>query len=411
MRLLSLVLLLGSFSVFADSHPPHLPLELTFKESLELGKKFKRLKSNTALQTETNAAIRGGERMNEWMGKINSTRSEQDKIRLTSKATRGGIPVDKPSKYGPKTIKQKYLEYYQDMPPELRKVIYDKEKITSNLSVSDEVFIEWARKVSRLYQTAVRWQGSIPWLSWYTDRRRDDIRGYYHLKQMPDLDQNLKAYLTLDPAMQAQIKSHLEGLCFNTQEDDSMCANEFKRYLSKDSLKQMKDRYWNKAKSRWDSFFKISGARSDVQWSAKNPNEMRIPFKRIKDQRIADWLKENVEDEFRRPNENWEMIVDYVGGGWGTAYLKFKAGVTPHVTGGNTIVMDQNVSIDEYSVKWTIRHEFGHILRLPDCYVEFYDENEKLMINYQLDTTDLMCSRAGDMNDRIYDELKRAYFN
>lgn len=413
MRLLVLFASSICFSLFASvqpSHPPHLPLELTFEESLALGHKYKKLKSNQILQVEISAAIRGGERMNEWMDKINSVRAEDKKIRLTSKATRRGIPVDQPSKYGPKTIKNTYLEYYRDMPQSLKNVIYDNDPITSTLNDADEVFIEWARKVSRLYQTAVRWQGSIPWLSYYKGRKRDDIRGYYHLKSMPDLDQSLMNYSTLDPVEQASIEEHLISLCFNTQENDSKCSNEFNRYRSSDNLKGMKDRYWSKSESTWNSFFNISGKRNDVHWNTNNPNEMIIPFKEINDQKISDWLKENVEEEFRRPNQNWEMLIDYVRGGWGTAHLKFQAGVTPHVSGGNTIVMDKNVSIDEYSVKWTIRHEFGHILRLPDCYVEFYDEKEELMINYQLDTTDLMCSRAGDMNDRIYDELKRAYF-
>lgn len=71
--------------------------------------------------------------------------------------------------------------------------------------------------------------------------------------------------------------------------------------------------------------------------------------------------------------------------------------------------MDSNTDIQEYGVRWTIRHEFGHILRLPDCYTEFYDTKEQVMVNYQLDTTDLMCSRAGLMNERIYQELKKHY--
>lgn len=415
MRLITTVLtLVFSFQAYAtthDNHPPHLPLELTFEESLNLGKQFKKLKNFSTLSSEIQASIRGGEKMNQWMQEVNSNRPADQKIRLTSKGTRRGIPVDKPSKYGPSTIKQKYNELNKDMPASLRDVIYGNRSTSKSLPVADDVFVTWARQVSRLYQTAVRWQGSVPYLSFYAGRRRDDVRGYYHLKNLPDADQKLSQYATLDQAEQGQIKEWLEGLCFNTQEEDDLCEREFKKYLGRDDLVGMKNRYWNRAKSVWNRFFQITGPRRDVTWSAKNPNEMRVPFKSISEQRIADWLKENVEGEFQRPLKNWEMLVDYKRGGWGTAKLKFQAGVTPHVTGGNTIVMDRNVSIDEYTVQWTIRHEFGHILRLPDCYVEFYDERAKLMINYQLDTTDLMCSRAGDMNDRIYNELKRVYFN
>ncbi len=91
--------------------------------------------------------------------------------------------------------------------------------------------------------------------------------------------------------------------------------------------------------------------------------------------------------------------------------LVFEAGVVPHVNGlgGDTITMDSNQPIEEYESQWTIRHEFGHVLGLPDCYHEFYDVDLKAYVNYQLDITDLMCSRAGNMKERIYLELKKAY--
>lgn len=71
--------------------------------------------------------------------------------------------------------------------------------------------------------------------------------------------------------------------------------------------------------------------------------------------------------------------------------------------------MDSNQPIEEYDSQWTIRHEFGHVLGLPDCYHEFYDTTQEAYVNYQFDVTDLMCSRAGNMNERIYLELKKAY--
>ncbi len=59
----------------------------------------------------------------------------------------------------------------------------------------------------------------------------------------------------------------------------------------------------------------------------------------------------------------------------GYSLLYFQKGVTPHVNrlGGNVIIMDAAASIEEYAIRWAIRHEYGHVLGLPDCYFEFYD--------------------------------------
>jgi predicted Zn-dependent protease len=71
--------------------------------------------------------------------------------------------------------------------------------------------------------------------------------------------------------------------------------------------------------------------------------------------------------------------------------------------------MNSNSSLDEYDVRWTIRHEYGHVLGLPDCYIEFYDRTEKVIINYQIDTTNLMCSRKGHLQPIHVAELQKAY--
>ena len=93
------------------------------------------------------------------------------------------------------------------------------------------------------------------------------------------------------------------------------------------------------------------------------------------------------------------------------SFLVFEDGAVPHVNqvGGNTITLDANTPTDEYSVQWTLRHEFGHLLGFKDCYLEFYDHVEKQFVNYQLDLTDIMCSEAGNFTAHHSSELRRVY--
>ena len=389
---------------------PHLPLEMSFEEYQAW---YQELNKTEKLKIDNNyvkLSIAGGEKMSNWVKLINTKRSDENKIRLTSKSTQRGIPVDSPSEYGPSTIERDYKEFKTTIPAVLYNVFYGDEEISESPLVTDEEFIKWARKVSKLYQSAVRWTGMQPWLGHYAGRMKNDIRGFYHLKKIADLDKYLTDYSGLSAEELESLKKHLKGICYNKEADDKKCEASLVEALKRNDLVSYKNKYWKNSQKIWNSFFEISDRRRDVKWDSKNPGLMVIPFKEPKDTRIAQWLKENVEDEFKREALPWTMEIDFVGGGWSTAYLEFKKNVTPHVSGGNKIVMDANTELEEYGVRWTIRHEFGHILRIPDCYHEFYDKKQNLMINYQLDITDLMCSRKGAMNDRIYEELKRHYF-
>ncbi len=403
-----------SFQAFTEQHP-HLPLEMSSSEYQQLLRQhwFKfgdgMMKANGP---EVQAAIDGGEIFSKWLKTINAKRPLNDQIRLSEgTGPGGGIPIAKPSKYGPKTISKKLREIQNEMPKAMLRIIYGGLNMTDAIppSISKEDFIKHGRTANGLYQSAVRWSTSIePRLDYYKRNKRRDIRGFYHLKKIEDLDATLNDYFILGPEKQKEFKKHLIGLCMNSKNSLSTCESQFKRAAQSAKVREFKNKFWRAGQATWNSFYQISKPRTDVTWSPSSPNIMRAPFKDPKNTKIANWLKENIEDEFK--TDTWNFELDFENGSPEMAYLKFETGVTPHVTKGNIIVMDTNSPIEEYSVKWTIRHEYGHILRMPDCYVEFYDETEEVVVNYQLDVTDLMCSRAGDMNDRIYKELKRVYY-
>lgn len=412
--LISLFFILTNLGLVQAGHSlqvKHLPLEMTFSEYQSLYANLSQTKSmaGITLEPEVQASINAGEKMSEWIKLINSNRSGDTAIRLTSKGTQRGIPIDKPSKYGPTTISKKLASLKLEMPKEMSVIIFGDKDIQKTPIVDDLEFILWCKKVSGNYQSAVRWTGMKRWLSHYEKRKAQDVRGYFYLNGLADLDEVLENFSNLDQKLAKKVSDSLVGLCLNSGEKQKSCNRKLKSFMSKNKLVEFKNRYWSAAIKNWDSFYKITNPRKDVVWSKKAPGVMEVVFKDPKNREISNWLKDNVEDEFRLVNKNWSLEMRYIPGKFGTAHLEFKKNVTPHVSGGNKIVMDANTELEEYGVKWTIRHEFGHILRIPDCYHEFYDRDLNLMINYQLDVTDLMCSRAGSMNERIFNELKRHY--
>lgn len=393
---------------YASAHIPHIPLDLTFEETRALQARLPDSQIKNINNNSIKAAIKGGERLSQWIDLINAQRTDENAIRLTSKATQRGIPVESPSKYGPSTIEKKLNDLINDMPSSMTQIIYRDDVMTETISVEDAQFIEWGRKVSRLYQSAVRWETFKPWRRQMAERRFRDIRGFYHLRKIENLDQLLSDFSQQTQDMKNELRSHLEMICLNSTRNEKTCSAEFQLAEGRNQIKEFKDRFWRNSQRIWDSFFKISNPRRDVTWT--NPQLMEVKFKDPKNTKIATWLKENVEDEFQWAPENWQLQMNFVERGFGLSHLEFKKNTTPHVSGGNKIVMDANTPLEEYNVRWTIRHEYGHILRLPDCYHEFFLPEENLMMSYQLDITDLMCSRVGEMNDRIFQELKKVYF-
>lgn len=391
----------------------HTPPDISFEESRMWLKHISQHKTKLKYEPFIKESIDGGEKMSDWIKLINSKRDPAQAIRLTSKETQTKFPIESPSIYGPELLAKRYKDLVATLPKYLADVIYGNQPIEAQLKISDEEFIKWGRKVSRQYQSSVRWVGMKPWLSQLAYKRYQDVRGFYYLKHLKDLDYQLENIDVLSQTKRDEILKALEGICINTNDLNQGCDKEVDRAFRNLELKKLKDKYWQNAQRNWNRFFKIYDPRKDVEWSQNSPSIMKVIFKDPANQAIAHWLKENVEDEYQRTLLHWNMELSYVTTGRQArkaAYIEFQKNVTPHVTGGNKIVMDANTPLEEYNVKWTIRHEFGHILRLPDCYHEFYVAEENVIINYQLDTTDLMCSRSGAMNDRIYYELKRVYF-
>ena len=68
-----------------------------------------------------------------------------------------------------------------------------------------------------------------------------------------------------------------------------------------------------------------------------------------------------------------------------------------------------NARLPESDCRAAVLHEFGHVLGFPDCYVEFFDSRDGLMVNYYIDTSNLMCSRSGQVLPTHYEQLKTTY--
>lgn len=400
MKFLAVLLIGLTTTVYAL---PHMDLEMTSAEYAEI---LKSVPKSMQADPEVEAALKLGMRLSSWIAKVNTGRSAEAAIRLTSPQTRRGIPIDKPSIYNPAIIKKTQEEVLANMPDSMRAVITGAGELPGTIDLDDETFIKHARLLDKNYQSAARYKSLDSYRSGYIQRAAQDVRGYYYLTSNKITANDLRDRALIPAEKVKPIKDALTGICKNTSMWGN-CPAAVEKAWTDNKLAEHYTKYFPGAEQLWISFFAIpnSGRRSDITWSG---NVMTVPFNTPSIPKFVPYLKNNIEDEFRW--NGWGLKMNF-GSFSNGPELVFETGVVPHVNGlgGNTITMDSNQPIEEYESQWTIRHEFGHVLGLPDCYHEFYDTDLKAYVNYQLDITDLMCSRAGNMKERIFNELKKAY--
>jgi hypothetical protein len=388
---------------------------------------------------------------------LNQQRPVDKKFQLSTPETQKGIPITQPSFSNRKIILSDETEIKSLIPAELLSVLWKDDSCPVSLSMSDEEYLTWARKVDRLYQNASRWILQEPYLMAYAGRSNMDIRGYYFLSLENNLETSLTNFSSLPLEKQNLLITWLVGLCHNSDIEVSQCQSEIRNAIvttlttpaqhtadvvSLDKLPYLnqpvyldkpltldKSLYLNKpfnkeknllafykkylpaAKKVWNDFFTLRNPRPEVYWersSSGTPQLLVQNFQKHKSVDVRDWLKFNLEDEWHW--KEFQLKVGYKPS-LENPQVIFEAGVTPHVNGlgGDTIYMDANRDIQEYSSRWIIRHEYGHVLGLPDCYIEFYDMDQEVMINYQIDIDNLMCSRRGHLQEKHVTELQRSY--
>jgi len=387
---------------------PHLDIEMTGREYVQ------QLANRSPLTLELQSVLDMGKRNLDWLVRINQARLRAPKklepISFSNAATQQGFPLDAPRIYNPSLIQEQFAVLVSELPIEMKRVLIEGGHITDTPPVDEAIYIRFGLRADRIYQIAARWNLMAPHLGQLAGRRKLDVRGFYFLSQVVGLKAKLDEFSVLPEGERAELSDWLIGLCFML-ESQSNCEKALPRASAEHQVWAFYTRYLPRAQEVWNSFFVIPATRQDVTWNSKSPQVMTVPFVRPTKPEVAAFLKVNVEDEFRW--QGWRLELDYSSPpSLNTTHIVFEPGSTPHVNriAGSTITMDANAPLTEYDVQWTIRHEYGHTLGFPDCYLEFYDTDKKQIISYQMDISNLMCSRRGHLQELHFEQLKRAYY-
>lgn len=347
-----------------------------------------------------------GPRNLQWLNLLNAHRAPEDKIDLSNPGTSQGIPMENPLRYNDPLLNERWNQIEADMPAELKTVLLGTASLPTELPVDLQTYRAWARKVDVLYSHSLRWQGMKKNIPYFRTLKIFDFRGLRFLSQPGDvaLKAELDNYKGLTADRQKQLKGWVWDVCFNAQKIEPPCDTLIEKAVRDNTLFDMFKKYQAAAQKSYETFFVVQVPRKDVRGAQ---NSLSMPFKPSGITTIDQFVKVNVEDEWKWLAGKLNLNFDNSA----AANIRFVPGTVAYVDsiGGDTITMDSQVAIDAWDSKWTIRHEYGHVLGFPDCYIEFWDDTEQAFVSYQFDLDNLMCSRAGKFNERNKSELFKAY--
>ncbi len=388
----------------------HLDPEMT-------GREYQNLLQPRILQGEDNlvspslsAIMKLGKRNLDWLILINSNRT--NKLSFSNEANTRAYPITTPNKYNESIVVQKANDLLAKLPEPMKSILTEKQPMTETLPLTEKEYLEWGFEADRVYQGAARWISMQPYLSSLAARRSSDIRGIYFLSRDPQREQNLNNFAALNSDQQKNYLFNLFSMCLNSRSGTDSCNREVTSAQQSNALNNFYNKYLPYSQKLYNNFFDIpaGGMVSGPKWTSNEPQKMFVPFLNTSNLEIKNFLQTNIQNEWKW--NGWQLVTDFEMPSSTKVDVRFEPGVVPHVPylGSPVMYMDANAPLTEYDVRWTIRHEFGHVLGFPDCYVEFYEEENGAITNYQIDTTDLMCSRRGKLKERHFTELKRRYY-
>ncbi len=349
-----------------------------------------------------------GERNLDWLKHMNSFRPEGQKLSFTSKETQRGIPIESPMEYNASIALTNFANLKASMPEALSKVIFSGADFTRDPPIETTEYLTQGRLLDRVYQTATRWRMMQSWLPYLAQRRSNEIRGYYFLSRMENRAEKLRGYKDLPAEEQTKIRDYLVSVCLNDGTSLSRCRAKVNELAKSGDMEAFYQSKRVKAAEKFASYFRIPSYAARNDFSLKNNGKLfYAPFRDPGTEEVRRFLQDNIQEEWRFGD--WHLELPFTADA--APNVVFEEGVVPHVNGlgGDTITMNASQPLTEYDAQWTIRHEFGHVLGLPDCYIEYYDNEREVIVNYQIDVDNIMCSRKGHVKEVNVTELLRAY--
>lgn len=277
--------------------------------------------------------------------------------------------------------------------------------------------IELESELYYLHQNAMRFEGSKCSFSSLIQKQFNDLRPFLNLndfcreKTGSDLcAENLFKLITKNEAQ--LVEESTVSMCRSFDSSDVNCQAQFSvQKRDKTKLHSLVTHYQKRFKNeRFSSLFKLRN--NHLTFSCQKENEATIMNLKVSsinhDIMALQELLDYVQETWRR--SNFKLKIEQVESkGSDVIEIIPSSGMISYVPDNNNRQIYLSTNLDLATKKKVLAHEFGHVLGFPDCYIEFFDNQKKDLIYYEMgkEDTNIMCSMKEGVRvlDDYFDQL------
>jgi len=187
----------------------------------------------------------------------------------------------------------------------------------------------------------------------------------------------------------------LISLCVSSGKSNKDCTLEFSRAKDKEILNDFYESYAKIVKEKKVAkFFDIMPHTPKFQCAGTFTKVMTVPIYINNHQIDYKPLLERISKEYFNSKKGFEVKFDFVQEYDPNkhVFIRFEKGAVSHVAHDDPLVITigEEYKRNFVSLKSLLAHELGHVLGLPDCYVEFFNQKNELFY-YYIEPQNLMC--------------------